>query len=218
MRLQSIRAVPISLLLIACLWSKMYAQGDSVLFGPSAALPDLIYLSYQEFRHGKGITRDDIQYEGDKSQLEFFSKVLQYERFSYRKDSFPVIQLTDRVWGYSQNNVLYLNYSGEFYRVPVFGAISYLVAQVTVNVPGFYDPRFGYPVGNGRATELREFLMSFYDGALRDLTISTAMELLKPDPRLHEEYRRLRRSRKKSELYRFIRRYNEAHPVYFLKS
>jgi hypothetical protein len=202
------------LLLSAVLFSG--AQTDSTLHAPDARLEDGIYITYEDFRRNRGVRSHELVSDAGRSQLEFISKTLSQTQFSYRRNGVLYTQTSDRVWGYSQNNTLYLNYQGSFYRVPVFGAISYMVAQVTVISPGFYDPRFGYPVGNTRTTELREFLMSFYDGYLRDLSPANAKELFKNDKHIYEEYKKLSRRKQKSELYKFIRRYNAANPVYFL--
>lgn len=121
------------------------------------------------------------------------------------------------VWGFFQNNTLYVNYKEEFYRVPVFGAISYLVANVTVVNVGFYDPLLGYPAGTTNAKEIKEFLIDFYTGVMEVFTVSRAERLLARDQQLYEEYNKLGGRKKKEQIYRFIRRYNDLHPVYFLK-
>ncbi len=59
-------------------------------------------------------------------------------------------------WGFIQNNTFYVNFRENFYRIPVFGAISFLVANVTVMNPGFYDPRFGYSSAGANTREIRE--------------------------------------------------------------
>jgi hypothetical protein len=90
------------------------------------------------------------------------------------------------------------------------------VANVTV-VNSFYDPRFGYPVTTANTTEVREFIMNFYDGTVLPLSPGLAEEMLRRDEALFSEYKKLKKKRRKEELYRFIRRYNERHPVYFLE-
>ena len=203
------------LFFLFCFSGMLRAQQDSVVFDAGSVLPDRIYLTYSDFRAGGGISREEVEWNGDKTQLEFLTRILSAETFSCKINGAVAKIDTINVWGYSQNNWLYLNYKGEFYRVPVFGAISYMVANVTVNVPGYYDPRFGYTTGSGSATEVREFLMSFYDGRIRELSVKEALELFKPDAALYEEFKKLRKGSQKNELYRYIRKYNAAHPVYF---
>lgn len=67
-------------------------------------------------------------------------------------------------------------------------------------------------------TEVREFVMDFYEGKILDLTMDKAKELLSRDAGLYSEFKKLGRRKQKEELYRYIRKYNELHPVYFLKN
>jgi len=191
------------------------AQNDSVVFRSGGVIDDAVFLSYQDFRFNKGIRKEKIISVSDKNQLDFISKCLSAETLEYIDNGSKSRIPTDSVFAYVQNNTFYFNYKGNFYRVPVFGAISYFVAnEVVYNT--FYDPRFGSPV-NTKTTEVREFIMDFYEGRVTDLTMGRAMELLSRDETLYAEFKKLRKRRQKEELYRFIRRYNDIHPVYFLK-
>jgi hypothetical protein len=191
-------------------------QADSVICPTGLQIEDAVYLTYGDFRYNRGIKKEMVVSTLDKSQLDFMNKALSNEIFYYLSDGGQKNARSEEVFGFVQNNTLYLNYNGRFYRVPVFGAISYFVASVVVSNT-FYDPRFGYPAGSVNTTELREFVMNFYHGRIEDLTMQKAEELLSRDEALYAEFRKLRRRKQKEDLYRFIRRYNERHPVYFLK-
>jgi hypothetical protein len=207
------------LLLMIILFIKIngFSQTDSVMYTPGKVMEDVIYLTYEDFRHNHGITKDQVVSSLDKSQLEFLGKIMFGEKFSYNANGTVVSTETKKAWGYFQNNTLHVNYKGDFYRIPVFGSISYLVANVTVINPGFYDPRFGYSTGSTTTKEIREFLVNFYEGILKEFSISLAEELLARDKTLFEEYKKLGHRKQKEQVYRYIRKYNELHPVYFLK-
>lgn len=190
-------------------------QGDSLAFPINSRMDDGIYLSYQDFRYNKPLKKSDIESQEDKSQLEFMSKVLFQEKFKAMRNGNSIVVESKKVWGYFQNNTLYINYQDEFYRVPVFGSICYLVANVTVVNPGFYDPRFGTSMGTS-SKELREFMMDFYEGIPQEFLMTKVEMLIARDPVLFEEYKKLGRRKQKEQIYRYIRKYNEAHPVYFL--
>ena len=192
------------------------AQTDSTAFPINSRIEDGIYLSYQDFRHNRAIKKDDIESSEDKSQQEFMSKVLFQEKLKVMYNGNSIVVEPKKIWGYFQNNTLYVNYQGDFYRVPVFGSICYLVANVTVVNSGFYDPRFGYSMG-GTSKELREFMMDFYEGLPQEFSMDKAEALISRDPTLYEEYKKLGRRKQKEQIYRYIRKYNEAHPIYFLK-
>lgn len=192
------------------------AQTDSVALSMNSRMEDGIYASYDDFRHNRPIKKNDIESTEDKTQLEFMSKVLFQENFKANYKGEVRSLESKKVWGYFQNNTLYVNYQGDFYRVPVFGSICYLVANVVVVNPGFYDPRFGY-AGGGTSKELREFMMNFYDGIPQEFSMDKIEELISRDPALFEEYKKLGRRKQKEQIYRYIRKYNESHPVFFLR-
>lgn len=195
----------------------LYAQNDSVMYSPDVRMEDGIYPAYADFRRNISIKKQQIISKQDKEQLEFLSKALSEDTLYYAYNGSVIKVISEYVWGYIQNNVLYVNYKGMFYRVPVFGSLSYLVAKVQVYNPGFYDPRFGMTTGGGTTQEIREFLMNFYDGYIIPFTQKTVEEFISRDTALFEEYKKLSRRRQKEQLYAFIRKYNTKHPVYFLK-
>jgi hypothetical protein len=207
-----------SVILFTMLSISVFGQRDSVLYDPSVKLEDGIYLNYYDFRKNVVIPQSQIETEINKEQLDFFTKLLSRNYFSYKKnEGFPIQVASKSVYGYIQNNTFYINYKGEFYRVPVFGAISYFIGTFVVTSPVFNDPRFGYPPGSSTTTELREFIINFYDGYVNDLDLNKVKELLSRDKALYNEFRKLSRRKQKKEVYRFIRRYNQLHPIYFLK-
>lgn len=210
---------PKPLLLLSILFIKLnvLSQADSIMYSPGKGMEDAVYLTYADFRKNHGITKDQIVSSMDKSQLEFVGKIMFAEKFSYTVNGAVVSTETKKAWGYFQNNTLHVNYKGDFYRIPVFGSISYLVANVTVINPGFYDPRFGYSTGSTTTKEIREFLINYYDGTLKEFSMTLAEELLARDKMLFEEYKKLGHRKQKEQVYRYIRKYNEQHPVYFLK-
>jgi len=204
-------------LLISFSSLRCVSQSDSIQYSPDVRLEDGIYLSYTDFRKNKSVKKQQIVSKLDKEQQEFLSKIIFEDKFSFEENGVLRTVGSKSVWGYVQNNTLYINYKGDFYRVPVFGVISYLVANVTVVNPGFYDPRFGMTTGPGTTKEIREFLMDFYDGVVIEFTSEAAEKLLARDKALFEEFKKLSRRKQKEQIYGYIRKYNALHPVYFLR-
>ena len=195
----------------------VHAQKDSVLID-RALNSDGIYLSYDDFRRNNIIGKERLLSDINKDQQEFVTKLLDGEKFSFiNSDSLRVDMETLAPFAYRQNNTYYLNYNGDFYRVPVFGTISYFVATVVVVNPGFYDPRFGYGSTSTRTRELREFVMDYYTGEVLEFRMEQVKSMLSRDKTIYAEFKKLSRRRQKEQVYRFIRKYNERHPVYFLK-
>ncbi len=202
-------------MLLAILNSK--AQNDSIPLNVIFGISDGVYLSYFDFRHGHAIKKADIVSKLDSSQIDFMTKVLSQDKFQFSKDGQLNTMESKKVFAYFQNNALHLAYNDEFYRVPVFGAISYLVAKVKVITPGYYDPRFGYQTGSTTTTELKEFLMSVYDGSIQEFTLQRAENLMSTDKTYYEEIKKLSAKNRRKQIYSLIRRFNELHPVYVLK-
>lgn len=193
------------------------SQTDSVLYSPELVMNDGVYLTYSDFRKNKSIPKEQIQSKIKPEQLDFLTRVMEQEQLSYEISKNKITLPCKEVWGYVQNGTFYINYKGKFYRIPVFGSISFLVAMVEVQITGYYDPRFGTTSSSYTTTESREFLMNFYDGQLIELKMDEADKLLSRDKSLYAEYSKLSTRKQKEQLYRFIRKFNELHPVYFLK-
>jgi len=192
-----------------------FGQPDSVLVPSDLNMPDAVFLTYQDFRHNKGILKEQISSSINKEQLDFLVKTLEKETFSFSQSQKTYSLSSKTVWGFFQNKTLYINFRGSFYRVPVFGSICYLAATVEVTGVGFYDPMFGSGYSSKRQ-EVREFLINFYDGAVAEFNMDDAQLLLSRDKLLFGEYKKLNRRNQREQIFRYIRKYNETHPVYFL--
>jgi hypothetical protein len=211
-----------SKLLLILFWffiiGNSFCQNDSVLVPAFLDIPDGIFLRYSDFRYNKCVAKDNIISSGNKDQLDFIGKTLEKETFSFSDGQKSISALSKSVWGFVQNKTLYINFKGSFYRVPVFGSICYLVATVEIVGVGFYDPMFGPGSGpSGRRQEVREFLINFYDGVITEFKMDEAELLLSRDKGLYDEFKKLSNRKQKEQIFRYIRKYNEAHPVYFLK-
>lgn len=194
------------------------SQMDSVVVPADLNVPDAIFITYDDFRHNKGVLKEQINSTINKEQLDFIGKCLDKETINYSEGQINKEVNSKAVWGFIQNKTFYVNYKGSFYRVPVFGSICYLVATVEVVGVGFYDPMFGPGVGgSGRRQEVREFLINFYDGIVNEFKMDEAEVLLSRDKILYAEFKKLGRRKQKEQIFRYIRKYNEAHLVHFLK-
>jgi hypothetical protein len=197
------------------------AQSDSVLCDVNCKVNEGIYLSYDDFRSNRPLTREQIESSMNKDQLDFFGKILSQPKFVFDYNGQKVSKDSRSAWGYYQNNILHVNYNGDYYRVPVFGSICYLVAQVEVVSPALYTPVYGGGMGMGttvRTQEIRNFLMSFYDGIISPYSQDLAESLIARDADLYKEFKSLKSKQQKDQVARYIRKYNELHPVYFLAS
>ncbi|MCE3228283.1 MAG: hypothetical protein K0S32_2834 [Bacteroidetes bacterium] len=210
-----LRQLYITLFLLSIIF--LTAQKDSIQYTENV-LTEGIYTSYEDFRKNNPITKNEIETVINKDQLDFFGKVIDQLKFSYEKNGVKQTVESKNMWGFYQNKTLYVNYKEMFYRVPVFGSICYLVAVVEVPTyyPGYYGP--GGMSGSGVKTkEIREFVINFYDGKVEELNFEKVELLLSRDEELYKEFKALKRKKKKELISRFIKKYNEKHPIHFLK-
>ena len=90
--------------------------------------------------------------------------------------------------------------------------------EVTGYYTGVYDPMFG--VGTGRAVktkELNEFIVSYFNGNVVPFDMDYLDLLLSTDETVYKEYKSLSRRKRRKQVTRFVRMYNERHPVHYLK-
>lgn len=206
----------IYLIIYSCLFAiQTFPQADSVAYGKNFTLNEGLYLTYSDLRHNWPIPKEKINSKLDKSQLDFYSKLIEEEKITYtERDGNNETIKSSNVWGFCQNNAIYININRIFYRIPVFGAISYFVAMVpvTINSPGYNVFINSQP---GNSTEMREFLFEFYTGKLIEYSTESLETIFSNDEELSSQFKSLSKKKKKDQSTKFIRTYNERHPIYF---
>lgn len=200
---------------------RLFSQSDSVAYSKDFVLYEGLYLSYTDMRHNWPIPKEKIISDINKDQLEFYTKIIEGDKIEYiERDGNKATIQAEKVWGFCQNNVIYINSNKSFFRIPVFGAICFFLASVDVTIysPG-YNVFINGPVNTtSNAKEIRDYLMDFYTGKRVDYTLDNLEEMLKKDEAIHKEFMALPRKKRKDLATRFIRKYNEKHPVYFPKN
>ncbi len=115
-----------------CLYFKSFSQ-DSVAFSMNFQLYEGLYLEYTDLRHNWPIAKEKIITNINKDQLDFYTKLLAQDKIEFvERDGSKTYIQPSKIWGYCQNNVIYINYQKNFCRIPVFGAISFFVGVVEV--------------------------------------------------------------------------------------
>ncbi len=207
-------------LIILSLFTKSKAQ-DSVAFSKDFRLYEGLYLGYQDFRYNWPIPKEKIITNINKDQLDFYSKLIEEGMIEYQERDGSISKIKpENVWGYCQNNIIFINQDKRFYRIPVFGSISNFIGTVeVVSYSRGYDPLMNVPMGNTayKTREIRQFLFDFYSGEIVPFSIDKTEEYLKRDEALFKEFSMLSKKKKKELAFKYIRLYNEKHPVYFPK-
>ncbi len=212
------RAFAIWIVMLFCL--QLQSQSDSVAVNELTFFNEGLYLSAKDLKLNSGIDKNAIKSELNKDQIDFYSKITSQEIITIVNSNATYTLGINQVWGYVQNKTLFVNHNGKFFRVPVFGTICYFagVIEVTGYYNGVYDPMFG--PGGSRAVktqEVREFIMNYYDGRIIPFNMEDLEKLLSRDKDVFDEYSKLNKRNRKKQASRYIRKYNELHPVYFKK-
>jgi hypothetical protein len=199
---------------------KLQSQ-DSVMYSRDFRLYEGIYTSYQEFRYNWPIDKNKIVTNLPKDQLDFFSKLTESDIIEYKERDGSLAKVkTEKIWGYCQNNVIFINQDKNFFRIPVFGAISNFIGTVEVlsYSPG-YDPFMNTPMNSTahKTREIRQYLFDFYSGEVVQYSLEKLEEYLKRDEVLYKEFMLLSKKKKKEFAFKYMRLYNDKHPVYFPK-
>lgn len=194
---------------------------DSVMYSKEFRLYEGIYINYEDLRFNWPIDKEKIITNVPKEQLDFFSKLVESDIIEYKERDGSVIKIkTEKIWGYCQNNVIFINQENSFFRIPVFGAISSFIGAVAVinHSPGF-DPFMNTPSNSTAHSikEFRPFLFDFYSGDITEFSLEKLEEYLSRDISLVSEFKQLRKKKKKEYAAKYIRLFNEKHPVFFPK-
>jgi hypothetical protein len=199
------------------------AQNDSIIYNREFVFREGLYLSYSDFRNNQTIPKEQIVSKLDKNAIDFYSRLLnEYKDVVYVIEGVEERIDVNRLFGFCQNNTMYINYEKKFFRVPVFGNISYFVAQVEIyNYNNTVMPSSYYTYGMTatnmpvKTNEIRSFLFDFYENFVFPYDLASVEERLKKDITLYEEYMKLKKKERKQLMLTYIRKFNEKHPVKF---
>lgn len=195
------------ILLFCVVSGPILSQSDSVAWSADSPWPDAVYISYNALRKSKPVFEDRIISEVDRSDAHFLTKTLAKKDFVFMRKGEQVSLASSEVWGYMENNSMYINVGGVFCKVPAFGAIIY----------------FGsfHKTGEWQAAEdasgRKEYLLDYYSGNIDFFSMEAVEKLLQRDEALHAEFMALNRLKRREQVYLFIRRFNLAHPVYLVR-
>ncbi|HBX50914.1 MAG: hypothetical protein A2275_11040 [Bacteroidetes bacterium RIFOXYA12_FULL_35_11] len=191
-----------------------------VEYSPEFKFKEGIYLSFDQWKHNKPLTKQRIVTKTDANDFEYFVKILSEENLQYF-DDYGVQQTmkVSEIWGYCRKGMIFINWHGEFSRVPVIGSITYFAAMISVSGTRFQDPFDPYypamTIGDNTQEEIRQYILDFESGTVLDFNTHNIEELLKKDPELFNEYKSLKKKKKRMLALSYIRKFNSAYPVSF---
>lgn len=177
-----------------------------------------IYLNCRNFLDKIPIEKSQIKTDLDKNDGEFYGKAVSKPKIIFDADGIVKTLSTDSIWGFIQNRTLYINIQGRFFRVPVFGRISYLMAMVEVNqiANAGFDPITGMPMRvPSKTREMREFILLFDAGCGPfPFDLDKVEKELRKDDEVWKEYEKEKKRDRKKYITKYIRKYNARNPLH----
>ena len=188
-----------------------------IRYSPSYQFKSGLFITFDQVLQNKPMPLERI-ISGNKNFDNWLEQVLKSDKISYVDDyGIHQVLITDNIWGYCSNGILYVNWNKDFYRIPYIGRISHYVATQTVRAEYFADPYSGYNMGMSPTYETNKIIQNIIDfesGKSYPFTVESVQSFFMKDPALFDEFNQLKKSKKRQMMFLFIRRYNEKNPLY----
>ncbi len=217
----------ISILFIIVFFNlQVFSQNDTIPEGlikytGSFKFTDGIFLNFSQVKGNRPIPKSKIVTDIDYEAYDFFEKILDMEKINLYDRLGNMLEVDiDKIWGFSDKGILYINYNREYNRIPMLGKLCHFIANKTFTQYNSYDyyrynSYYNTPTTN---TEMRQYILDFETGKIYSYELRSVEALLMKDPELYDEFNRLRRGRKKKMIFLYIRKYNTKHPLYLPKN
>jgi len=196
------------------IWPAARAQSDTlwVPYKAGQAFREGVYLDFSAFRlNAPTVPLERIT---DDQGLAVSDLRAALSRLRHRTDSGTVEPIRmQRIWGFCQRGVVYVAAGNGFYRIGLMGSLAHMSYEESYRD---WDP-YLWGAGTVSRTVLVQQLINMETGRALPFNASGMDAALAGDPRLQEEFRALpKKTRNRDEsLFRFLRLYNERHPLLF---
>lgn len=207
-----------------------FTQNDSVKrvrYTPEFQFSSGLYLDFNQVRNNSPIPSVRIISNDDPNDFSFYRNLVKNKKIGYF-DEFGAQQeiSTSGIWGYCQDGKIFIQYNGEFNRIPIIGRVCHFVADVTVidtrydpyysdyYNSGYYNPYYSRPYNRTTKTrEMRQYLLDFETGKVMNFDRESVQVVLMEDPALYDEFMKVKKRQQNDLLFFFLRQLNEKHPV-----
>lgn len=207
--------------------SNLFSQVDSVnliKYSTEYRFKEGVFLTFEHVKSNTPISKSQIQFNTESDDLDYYTKLFNQKKITYADDGKIVEISSEKVWGFSKNGTLYIQWNNELFRIPYIGSISHFIANVTLyrdrfQDPFMYDPYFSsFPQPTYSSKETRQFLLDFSSGQIIEYNVQNVSAILMRDPELFDEYNVLKKRKKRQLMFLYIRKFNERNPLYFPKN
>ncbi len=214
-----IKFVILSSILYLMSINQLFAQQDSVKYDFNYKFEEGFFLNFNQVQSNQAIPFKNIISSRNFNTDQFMEDLTNTTSFYLFVNGEKTLVETKDIWGYSKNNIIYIQYNRQFYRIPSIGSISFFVANVEVQYQTGIDPWnssfYGTQSQSYTSNELHQFLIDFKNGTLYEYSIKSIEKLISSDKELFTEFTNLRKRKQKQLSFIYIRRFNENHPLFF---
>jgi hypothetical protein len=202
------------------LLNALQAQRKTVEYSRDFSFREGVYLSLTDFKNNNPIPSSRIVFSTNRGDRDFLKYVLNKKVVTYIDSTGKQQEIeSEKIWGYSSNDMLYIKYGVNYNRVAVVGSLCHFIAT-TQTVAPFRNP---YPYNRYDPTinqvqyiyTTNQHILDFETGVVQEFNVLSMETLLKRDEVLYNEFVSLSKRKKKESVFIFLRKYNDRHPIYF---
>ncbi len=204
----------LSLLMFFVFSGFLKAQKDSVLYNSEFRFKDGIYLNYESFRHNKPILSSSIISDFNRSEIDFIRKVVSSSEISYKDSAGITREISpSKLWGFCENRSVYIRYNGDFNKIVVMGTICHFTAMYTTYLSSGPSTVVGTSAGQP-VESMQQYVLDMKTGSVLDFVLPNMEAILKRDDTLYKEFMGMKKGKRRKMMFFYLRKYNEAHPLY----
>jgi len=194
-----------------------YYEEDSV-----SMYIDGFYPTIDAFKNNNPIRPEQVITTVKTIHPNFFNEILSKPGFRYTENDTIKSAAVDDLFGYCKNGNPHLNMgNGVFAKMATVGTICFIPVKLAPTVQpsvGFGASSWGgagMGVGiNIGSSAPSEYIMHTGLEKAGELTPDMLIAFMADDPELVEEFNALKRREQRKQVYTFIQRYNERHPLH----
>ena len=191
-----------------------YAQSDSILYTADFTFKPGIYLNFQQFKSNSPVPRSNVKTSGDSTRLDYLKQSMSQKVITYIDSAGALQEIKSiKLWGFCENDAVYINYNNDFNRIVVIGSLSHFTANYTAYMTT--DPT--YPGGSTYGTpvqSMRQYVLDMQTGAVADFILANMEFYFKRDDVLYKEFMQMGKAKRRKMMFFYLRKYNEHIPLY----
>jgi len=196
--------------------STLYSQEDSVRYEKGFVFNNGIYKSFEDFKKNSPSISENAVIKENKPLRILFGEVDEY--LSYNTEGETIKLRKDSVWGYCDNNNIYVYFHNTYNQVFIKGAI------FIINKTG----TGGYSYGSGSLSTNQgamlyshkdsdsQYLLEYKSGKIYKYNTDVLSSLIKDDKELYNKLNSIKKKKEKEKsIFMFVNEYNKRNPIYF---